>query len=102
MEAILKTKRTYEVTFENGETKTVEAYGCAGAVSKAIEGAYSPSENRLMAVKELTPLSPEKKKCFISTPTSNPYFEEDDWREGLSDDKIGKLENMARDDMDME
>tara|TARA_B100000953_G_scaffold253336_1_gene216521 strand:+ start:791 stop:1072 length:282 start_codon:yes stop_codon:yes gene_type:complete len=28
--------------------------------------------------------------------------EEDDWREGLSEDKIGKLENMARDDMEVE
>ena len=27
-------------------------------------------------------------------------YDDDDWREGLSDDKIGKLENMARDDME--
>ena len=27
---------------------------------------------------------------------------EDDWREGLSDDKIGKLQNMMHDDMEVE
>jgi hypothetical protein len=31
-------------------------------------------------------------------PSSHEAY--DDWREGLSDDKIGKLENMARDDME--
>ena len=89
MEAILKTLRAYEVTFENGKTKTVKAYGIAGAVSKAIAGVYSPSQNRLVAVKELP------------RPVSNTVWgDDDDWREGLSDDKIGKLENMARDDME--
>jgi hypothetical protein len=91
MEAILNTLRTYAVTFQNGKTKTVKAYGISGAISKAIVGAYSPSQNRIVAVKELP--RPVGKKT---------WDDEDDWREGLSDDKIGKLENMARDDMGME
>ena len=89
MEAILKTLRTYEVTFEVGNTKTVKAYGIGGAVSKAISGYYSPSQNRIVAIKELP------------RPVSNTVWDDDDdWREGLSDDKIGKLENMMHDDME--
>jgi hypothetical protein len=30
------------------------------------------------------------------------HYDEESWREGLSDDKIGKLENMMRDDMEVE
>ena len=64
MDDITKGNRNYKATFQDGTVKTLQASCFSTALSRAIEGAHSPSENRLVAIKETTdPFDEFDKRC---------------------------------------